>query len=241
MQTELNIHTGAEGRRNPKERRDQPQDRNGEKDKIVPEEKSTLQSARGRTHFEESSARATQATKTQESDKSVSKRAGAGAGVGEGRWGAPAPRSPGERARQGPELTSKLGGPGKPPKAGELNHTEGRLSTRGNHPRATDSQTLPSERQVLQAPRKQPPRPTPEPETHTRARDPHQNHQHSHQNQRPTPEPETHTRARDPHQNHQHPHQNQRPTPEPETHTRTTNTHIRTRDPHQNRRHPHQN
>ena len=192
MQTELNIQTGAEGRRNPKERRDQPQDRNGEKDKIVPEEKSTFQSARGRINFEESSARAAQATKTQESEKSLRKRAGAGRGrVWQGQAGSPAPRSPGERARQGPELTSKLtsklGGPGKPPKAGELNHTEGRLSTRRNHPRATDSQTRPSERHSppgLQETAT---------ETHTRARDPHQNHQHSHQNQRPTPEPPTPT------------------------------------------------
>ena len=185
MQTELNIQTGAEGRRNPKERRDQPQDRNGEKDKIVPEEKSTFQSARGRINFEESSARAAQATKTQESEKSLRKRAGAGRGrVWRGQAGSPAPRSPGETARQGPELTSKLtsklGGPGKPPKAGELNHTEGRLSTRRNHPRATDSQTRPSERHSppgLQETAT---------ETHTRARDPHQN-------QRPTPEPPTPT------------------------------------------------
>ena len=98
-QTELNIQTGAEGRKNAKER---PQDRNGEKDKIVPEKKSRLQSARGRTNFEESSARATQARKTQESENSVSERAGAGAGVGEGRARSPCTPVPRGESEAGP-------------------------------------------------------------------------------------------------------------------------------------------
>lgn len=115
LQTEPNIQTGAEGRRNAWKQneirnglerdQDQPQDRNGEKDKIITGKKSMLQSARGRTDFEESSAGATQAGKTQKVNRASAGRQG----------GAPAPRGaalPGERARQGTR------GPGKPPKAG---------------------------------------------------------------------------------------------------------------------------
>lgn len=93
-----------------KERQDQPQDRNGEKDKIVTGKKGTLQSTRGRTDFEESSAGATQGGKTQKTRRASAKGRG-GVGVGKGR-GSPCTPVPRERARQGTR------GPGKPPKAG---------------------------------------------------------------------------------------------------------------------------